>query len=169
MRVATTDRTEIEHICLADAPFFFELVNSPTWLRFIGDRNIRDVKAAEDYLSKGLLKHYEEKGYSYYVVRINDATAIGICGFLKKPHLEYEDFGFAYLPEYQGQGYGFEAGLAILEYGIREFGFQTLDATTSLDNAASIGLLEKLGFIYQRLIDVPGYKDQSRLFRWTHP
>lgn len=167
MRIAQTSRTDIERICLADAPFFLELVNNPTWLRYVGDRDIHDVKAAEDYLTNGILKHYEDNGYSYYAVRTKGGTAIGVCGFLKKPYLQHEDFGFAFLPAYQRQGYGFEAGLCILDYGVQHFGFQELDAVTTVDNDASIGLLEKLGFAYDRMIDIPDENEQLQLYRWS--
>lgn len=167
MIVAQTERTDIAHLAIADAPFIFKLVNSPGWLRYIGDRNIRDIEAAEEYLRTGLLKHYDEKGYSYYVVRQKDGTPIGICGFLKKPHLENEDFGFAFLPEYLRQGFGFEAGVATLKYGVQQFEFRELDAETSAKNLASIRLLEKLGFEYLGPLNHPENHD-SRLYRWQN-
>ena len=118
-------------------------------------------------LKNGFLDHYETRGYSYYVVRLARGQEIGVCGFLKKPYLEHEDFGFAFLPAYQGQGYGFEAGRAILDFGIRQFGFSALDAVTVPDNEASIRLLEKLGFVYLGPVEEPDTKTQLCLYHWT--
>ncbi len=167
MIIAQTERTTIEMLSIEDAPFLLNLVNSPAWLQSIGDRNIHRIDAAEDYLRTGLLKQYDEKGYGYYLVRRKDGKSIGICGFLKKPHLKNEDFGFAFAPEYLRQGYGFEAGLATLEYGIQHFEFRELDAETSAKNLASIRLLEKLGFSYFGPANHPNNPD-TRLYRWKN-
>ena len=90
---------------------------------------------------------------------------MGICGFLKKPYLEYVDFGFAFFEKYHGQGYGYEVGRAAMEYGIETYKFKNLDAVTHIDNIQSIGLLKKLGFRSEGIIDVPETR-RSRLFRW---
>ena len=150
---------------LADAPVILELVNSPSWLRFIGDRNIHDLDAAERYLEDGFLKSYSTPGYSYYLVETKDEEPIGICGFLKKAYLDHEDLGFAFDERFQGQGFGYEVGRPMMEYGVRRFGFRVLDAVTNEDNAASIGLLRKLGFRAAGAVDVPG-SGKGRLFRW---
>ena len=71
---------------------------------------------------------------------------MGIAGFLKKEELENVDFGFAFMPEWQGHGYAYEASRAILAYGIKEFGFLTLDAVTMRENLSSQKLLLKLDF-----------------------
>ena len=165
MNIAQTERTDIANIEIVDAEFILKLVNCPAWLRYIGDRNIRDIGEAEQYLRTGFLKQYSENGYSYYVVRLKNDIPIGICGFLKKPHLENPDFGFAFLPAYVGQGYGYEAGLATLVYGVKQFDFHELDAETSASNVASIRLLEKLGFDYLGPLCHPENQD-SRLYRW---
>ena len=165
MRLFQTERTTVRQMTLADAPFILELVNSPTWIRFIGDRNIRDLDAAQRYLKEGFLAYYATPGYSYYLVETKDEEPIGICGFLNKAYLDHEDLGFAFNERYQGQGFGYEVGRPIMEYGIDRFGFRVLDAVTNDDNAASIGLLSKLGFRSAGTIEVPG-SGKGRLFRW---
>lgn len=165
MRLFQTERTTVRQMTLADAPFILELVNSPTWIRFIGDRNIQDLDAAERYLKDGFLAYYATPGFSYYLVETRDGEPIGICGFLKKAYLEHEDLGFAFDERYQGQGFGYEVGRPIMDYGVDRFGFRVLDAVTNEDNAASIGLLGKLGFRPAGTIEIPG-SGQGRLFRW---
>ena len=168
MCIIQTKRTTISRLSLDDAPFIFELLNTAEWLRYIGDRNIHNIEAAEQYLKNSFLKTYEQHGYSYYLVRIDNNSPIGICGFLRKPYLENEDFGFAYLPKYHSQGYGFEVGRAVLEFGITNFHFKILDALTRIDNVPSIGLLMKLGFQAVGLVKKPDSNgaDWVKLFRW---
>ena len=113
-----------------------------------------------------MLKSYEQFGYGYYVVRTLDEQPIGICGFLKKSFLDNVDFGFAFLPEYQGQGFGSEAGEATLQYGIQQYAFKALDAVTVPANRPSIGLLQKLGFAFQSERLQPETEEQLLIYRW---
>ncbi len=166
MSIGQTSRTIIRKIELTDAPFFVELMNSPPFLRYIGDRNVRNEADAAKYLTNGMLKSYEQFGYGYYVVRTLDEQPIGICGFLKKSFLDNVDFGFAFLPEYQGQGFGSEAGEATLQYGIQQYAFKALDAVTVPANRPSIGLLQKLGFAFQSERLQPETEEQLLIYRW---
>ena len=163
MQILRTERTIIETIQLTDAEFFVSLVNSADWLRFIGDRKVNDVEDARRYLLAGFLKCYDENAFGYYLVRTLALTPIGICGFLKKAHLENVDFGFALLPDWYGLGLGYEAAKAVLDYGIRTFSFSVLDAVTSPDNVRSKRLLEKLGF---NRIGESGNIENAELYRW---
>jgi len=166
VRITQTERTRIDRIRLEDAPFFVRLVNSPTWLKFIGDRHVSSTSDARTFLRNGFLKSYDKFGYSYFLVRSQQRNSLGICGFLKKPYLDNADFGFAFLPEYQGMGYGYETGRAVLDYGIQQFGFRELDAVTMTINEPSIRLLEKLGFASVQLVDVAGAQETLMLYRW---
>lgn len=166
MRIAETQRTWIERIELSDAELFFRLLNSPGWKRFVGDRGVPDLPAAEDYLREKMLPVYEQYGFGYYVIRSHDAASLGICGFLKKPHLENPDFGFALLPEFQGRGLAEETARAVLSFGIETFGFTVLDAETHPENQASIHLLKKLEFQAAGTFTKPNTSEESLLFRW---
>ena len=162
MQILRTERTIIETITLNDAEFFVSLVNSPGWLRFIGNREVNDADDARRYLQTGFLKCYDENGFGYYLVKTLDRTPIGICGFLKKSNLENADFGFALHPDWFGQGLGLESATAVLAYGIRTYSFTVLDAVTSPDNVRSKRLLERLGFIR---IGAIGNMENTELYR----
>ncbi len=164
----TTPRSFIKTITLNDAPFFQALTNSPGWLKYIGNRGTKTLEDTENYLKRSFLKCYEDHGFGYYLITTKENHPIGICGFLKKPTLEYEDFGFAFLPEYCGQGYALEASQAVLDYGIQTYGFQTLDAVTQSDNLKSKRLLEKLNFKYQRILESENDSTPLELYRWSN-
>ena len=161
-----TERTIIDTITLDDAEFIVALVNTPGWLRFIGNPDVSDVNDAKKYLKSGFLRCYRENGYGYYLIRALDHRPIGICGFLKKEHLEYADFGFALHDDWYGRGLGLESAEAVLNYGIEHYQFTVLDAVTSPLNVRSKRLLSKLGFIQQGSISQPGCNEESDLFRW---
>ena len=98
-----------------DAAFFADLVNSPDWLRYIGDRGVTSINDASRFLRDGFLRSYEDNDFGYYLVKTaRERVPIGICGFLRKPMLEHPDFGFALLPAYQGRGLAYESCRAVL-------------------------------------------------------
>ena len=168
MAILRTERTVIDYITLDDAPFFVSLVNTPDWIRFIGDRNVANVDDARRYLQGGFLKSYRDNKFGYYLVSSTDGEPIGIAGFLRKVELENPDFGFALMPEHYGQGLALEASTAVLTYGIKMFDFSVLDAVVLADNMRSIRLLEKLDFLHHG--SLPAAADQALLlYRWHSP
>jgi RimJ/RimL family protein N-acetyltransferase len=91
---------------------------------------------------------------------------VGICGLLQRDTLPQPDIGFAFLARHTGKGYGFESAAAVLELGLKGFKMPVILAITAEENPASIGLLEKLGFRFDKMIQMPAYPGPSRLF--TH-
>ncbi len=164
MQILETDRLTIRYFTLADAAFILELLNDPGWLQFIGNRGVHTIEDARAYLQKGAIKNYARLGYGFYLVeRKLDGAAMGMCGLIKRPNLEDVDIGFAFLPDYRGQGYGVESAEAILQYAHTELGFQRIAAITTIDNTRSIQLLKKLGLRYERIIMWPD-GEQLKLF-----
>lgn len=147
VRILETERLVIRELDSAvDAETIFELLNTPKFLRYIGDRGVRSVEEARDFIENRYRQSYRDHGYGLYAVELKDGTAIGMCGFVRRDTLPGPDIGFAFLPEFEGQGYGFESAAAMMEYGREVLGFGEVLAITSLDNHASGHLLEKLGF-----------------------
>lgn len=162
MIIAKTNRLIISKLSLKDAPFFLKLVNTPHWVKYIGDRNLSTVKDAEDYLLNGTLKSYEEFGFGFYKLQLKEEkTPIGICGLIKREELEEVDLGFAFLSEFEGKGFGYEASLAVITLAKNRFHLKKLLAITLPINSNSIRLLEKLGFIYQK--KVKPFEDDKEL------
>lgn len=153
MIITETSRLIISKFSLEDASFFLKLVNTPNWIKYIGDRNLKTVKDAEDYLLKGTLKSYEDFGFGFYKLYDKESSKyVGTCGLVKREQLEEVDLGFAFLPEFEGKGYGYEASSAVLKIAKERFHLKTLMAITLPINVNSIKLLEKLGFKYQKRV-----------------
>lgn len=126
-----------------DASFIYELVNSEGWLQFIGDRNVKNITDAKDYVQR--IK--DNENVTYWVVRtIIETVPIGIITLIKRDYLEYSDIGFAFLSEYMGKGYAYEGALAVLNGITNDLLYPRLLAITVGENVNSIKLLEKLGF-----------------------
>jgi RimJ/RimL family protein N-acetyltransferase len=154
MIIAETNRLIISKFTLKDAPFFKELVNTPSWLKYIGDRNIKTNEDAEKRIKEGHVKSYETYGFGFYKLHLKEENnkSIGTCGLIKRDTLEDVDIGFALLPEYEGKGFGYEASLAIMELAKHEFNLERLVAITLSSNPNSIKLLEKLGMTYEKTV-----------------
>lgn len=147
MRITETQRLWIEEASVANAPFFFALLNSPNWIKYIGNRNIQSEEDAESYINNFLVKSYRENGFGLYkVVQKEDNKPVGICGFIRRTYLTSVDIGFALLPQYESKGYAYEAAFCILEYGRTKLSLSPVLAITDKDNERSQRLLVRLGF-----------------------
>lgn len=166
MRILETERLLVRELTPDDAAFILELINEPAYHRYIGDKGVRDLAGAEKYLREGPMAMYAKHGFGLWrVSRKHDDTPIGMCGPLQRVGLDHPDLGFALLARFAGQGYAFEAASAILAHVRNVLGLDVLLAITAPENPPSIKLLGKLGFQFERMIDLPGYTGPSRLFR----
>jgi len=153
--VIETERLVLCKFALNDAPFIFDLLNSPKWLQYIGDRGIKSFSDAQDYLVNGPLKSYANYGFGLYLIKLKDAgTPIGMCGLIKRDYLEDIDIGYALLPQYEGKGYAYEIALATTTYASNKLHLLKLAAITNFDNEGSVKLLKKMGFIFKETIMV---------------
>ncbi len=152
MALIETERLLLDKLTLDDAEFILKLVNEPSWIANIGDKQVHNLDDARRYLQDGPITMYQKYGFGLYRVALKDNTPIGMCGILKRDQLPRPDIGFALFPEYCRQGYSFEASCAVLDYAARQLGVQEVTAITSTQNQASIGLLEKLGMTKTGLI-----------------
>lgn len=165
MNILKTERLILRLQTTDDAPFILELVNDPSWIQFIGDRGVKTVEEAARYIENGAIRMYEQFGFCLYVVeKTEDQTLIGICGFVKRDNLEDVDIGFAFLPDYWGKGYAYEAASAVLAYGLDTLEFNRIVAITTQDNHASAKLLERIGLQFEKVIQFSNDSEELRLF-----
>ena len=157
MEIIETDRLRLREIDSSlDAEFILELLNTPSFLKYIGDRGVRNAEDAREFIECRYRKSYRDHGYGLYAVVLKaEDAAIGMCGFVRRDTLPGPDIGFAFLPEYERKGYGFESAAAMMQYGFEVQGFDEVSALTTLDNESSGRLLEKIGFSFNKLIDTP--------------
>ena len=155
--VLETARLLLRRFTVDDAPFILELLNDPDWLKFIGDKGVRTLDAARNYLRKGPIAMYERHGFGLYLVELKAGhIPIGMCGLIKRDSLVDVDVGFAFLPAYRSQGYAHESTAAVLVHGKRDFGLKRIVAIASPGNAKSTTLLEKLGMQLEKTVKLDG-------------
>jgi len=157
-----TERLILKPTEIDDAAFIYDLLNSPKWLKFIGDRNIHNLESAIAYIEERIRPQQVRLGYSNYtVIRKKDGAKIGSCGLYDRQDLEGIDLGFAFLPKFEKQGYGFESASSLLNAAINKFELDQVSAITTSENIASQRLLEKLGLKHIKNIVLP--RDEAEL------
>jgi len=160
-----TERLLVRGFDTNDAEFILELLNQPSFIQFIGDKGVRSVDDARNYITTGPIESYQRHGFGLYLVELKDRKVpIGMCGVLKRESLPDPDLGFAFLPEYWGKGYAFEAASAALDQARDFFKLARILAITNPDNDASIKLLATLGFQFERVMKLSTDSDEVKLF-----
>jgi RimJ/RimL family protein N-acetyltransferase len=182
MKILETQRLIIRELDAArDGKFINDLLNQPSFIKYIGDRGVRSEAEAAEFIETRYRQSYRDHGFGLYAVELKSGFdrsdneiqnpkskiqnwAIGICGFVRRAGLEHPDIGFAFLPQFEGRGYAFESSFAMLEYGREALAIKTVLAITTPDNESSVKLLGKLGFEFRKTVVLPGGDEELNLF-----
>ena len=165
--VIETARLILRKLTGEDAEFILELLNDPAWLQFIGDKGVRNLADAGNYILQGPVAMYSRCGFGLYLAELKSNCApVGICGLIKRHSLKDVDIGFAFLPDYRGQGYAPEAAAAVLEYAKNVLGLTRIVAITASDNQSSIRVLEKIGMRFEQMAKLNEDEPEISLFAY---
>jgi len=155
--VLDTERLRLQPLAESDADFICALLHDPGFLRWIGDRGVRTTADVPAYLRNGPWAMYEQHGFGLLRVALRESgEPIGMCGLLQRDWLDVPDIGFSFFQQHCNRGYGREAAAAVLQEGERRLGLREVGAIVDPGNAASIGLLTRLGFAYRHPVTPPG-------------
>jgi RimJ/RimL family protein N-acetyltransferase len=147
-----------------DADFILELLNDAAFLQFIGDKGVRNLDDARQYISEGPGQSYRQHGFGLYAVCLHDATPVGICGLVKRNGLEDVDVGFAFLARHRSRGYAVESAAAVLAHAYRTLCLRRVVAIVSPENLGSIAVLERIGLKFERMIRLSEDRAELKLF-----
>ncbi|KRA18000.1 GCN5 family acetyltransferase [Lysobacter sp. Root983] len=146
-----TQRLTLDELAPPDADFIVELLNDPAFLANIGDRGVRDHADALRYIANGPAASYAKHGFGLWLVRDKaSGERLGLSGLLQRDTLPDADIGYAFLPQYRGQGYAVEACTAVIAHAREPLRLPRVLAIVSPGNEASTRVLEKIGLRYQR-------------------
>lgn len=162
-----TERLILKPTTEDDAEFIIELLNSPTWLKYIGNRNVTTKTEAEEYINKRIKPQLDRIGISSFtLVTKADNIKVGLCGLYDREGLDGFDIGFALLPEFENNGYALESAIKVKEIAINELKLNEIKAITTKDNVASQRLLEKLGLQFNSTIRIPNDDEELLLYKY---
>lgn len=164
MNEIETDRLLLRRLDAGDAPFILELLNERSFLRFIGDKGVRTLDDAREYIAKQIAS-YEGLGFGLYLTeRKQDGAAIGICGLVKRESLDDVDVGFAFLPAFWSQGFAVESASAVIDHATAVLKLPRVLAITNPDNIGSINVLNKIGLRFHRMTKLSADGQELKLF-----
>ena len=146
-----TPRLRLLPVVETDAALLLAIWNDPRFIHYVSDRGIRTLEQARAAIVEGPAGLFEVYGYGpYRVERKSDDESVGICGLFRREFLDDPDLGYAVLPGFRGEGYASEAARQVLVIAAVAFGLKRVKALISPANAASIHVIEKLGFSFER-------------------
>jgi len=149
-----------------DAELIYQLMNTLQFIKFVGDRNIHSIEAAEEYIRSKMLPQLNTLGYSSYtLITKTDGIKIGTCGLYNRDGLNGIDIGFGLLSQHEGFGYAYEAASIIIKVAFEEFDIRGINAITSKENFASQRLLEKLGLERIGTTTLPNEDEELFLYK----
>lgn len=147
-----------------DCPFILRLLNQQGFYDHIGDKNVRNLEDAKNYIIDGPNKSFIQHGFGLMLVATTEGEPVGLCGLLKRDNLGHPDLGYAICETHYRKGYAFESCQGVLSHYQSQ---RPLLAITLLENTASQNLLLKLGFIKEQVLEATPHQDASQLFRLT--
>jgi RimJ/RimL family protein N-acetyltransferase len=151
-----------------DAPFILEILTDPDFIANVGDRGVHDLAAAQSYIADRMRPSYQTHGFGLYLVELRtSAEPLGICGLLRRDSHPDIEIGFAFLPRARGQGYALEAALATMNFARCRLGLKRVVALTALHNHRSIRVLERLGFLSERIVRLAPNDPDRLLLAWS--
>ena len=165
MRNLRTERLQLRPLTVNDDDFVLELLNEPSFLEHIGDKQVRTREDAKSYVELGPQASYAAHGFGLDCVELRSSgEPIGICGLLQREFLDDVDVGYAFLPRYWSRGYATEAVEAVMVDARDRLGLTRVAALVNGNNDSSIRLLGKLGFRFERMVSLHEGEQDVRLY-----
>jgi [ribosomal protein S5]-alanine N-acetyltransferase len=146
---------------------YFEIMSLDSVTKYYGMESLQTLDQAENII-KSFKEGFESKRSMRWGITIKETgTFIGTVGLnnLQIGNKKAE-IGFEIHPDYWSNGYTSEASGAVIEYAFNELQLYRMGAITFLENKASIGLLEKIGFRKEGILR--GYIFQNGVSNDTH-
>ena len=165
MEILNTERLVISKFTLNEASFIIELMNDKDWIQNIGDRGVRTLDDAENYIKDKFLASYDKYGFGFYVITLKSTKErIGTVGLIDRDGIEGVEIGYGMLPAFRGKGYALEAAKAIFNHAQNTFRIDKIVAIVNPNNKGSIHLLEKLGLRYEKMVRLSGETKDIKYF-----
>ena len=165
MEALETARLLLRPLNSDDTAFIIELLNEPSFIQNIGQRNVHTDEKARAYITNSALNSYAKNGFGLAAVALKETgETLGMCGLIRRDTLDDVDLGYAFLPRYWGKGYAVESSQAWLKFGWDKIGLTRVVAVVDPANEPSVRVLEKLGFVYEKMVRLAADNIELKLF-----
>jgi RimJ/RimL family protein N-acetyltransferase len=143
----TAQRVKLRWLVPADVQSLYDVFSNDDVMRYWSRPPFTRVEEARE-LVEAIERAFAQKSlYQWGVARADDDRVIGTCTLssVDASNLRAE-LGYALGREHWGRGLMGEALARLLDFSFEELGMRRLEADVDPNNAASIALLERLGF-----------------------
>lgn len=161
--VLETKRCLIRETTQEDVEAFYEIYKYPQITEFMEDL-YPEVEQEKEYV-----REYIEKVYGFYdfgvwtIIEKASGEIIGRAGFSYRAGFDEPELGFVIGVPWQRKGFAFEVCSAVLEYGMEELGFESVNAMVRPQNEASLHLCERLGFAARGIVHIQSEREGAAL------
>ncbi|WP_162415611.1 GNAT family N-acetyltransferase [Cyclobacterium roseum] len=148
-----------------DAPLLYDLMTGANWLSHIGDRGIKTVTDAKQYILDKMHPELSVKGFvNHVIIDAETKEEVGTCSLHNREGVEGLDVGYAILESFEGNGYATASAPKVVELAIHTHGAEIVRAITTDSNTGSCRVLEKIGFQHDGYVQLQKGNEQFKLY-----
>lgn len=164
--ILETERLVVRELALSDMDELFELYSYEGMTDYM--EGLYPYEEEYEYQKAYIANMYRFFGYGMWLVFEKESgKLVGRAGVEHREELEGElELGYAIGTPWQGKGYATEVCCGILQYVHEELGFEEICSLVQPENAVSVHLLEKWGFVQKRemILDGTNYRMYKKTF-----
>ncbi len=153
---AETERLILRELMESDLEGMFELDSNPEVHKYLGNKPVKTKEQTKEAI-QFIRQQYIDRGIGRFAaVERSSGDFIGWTGLKlntgDKETLgdksDFHDIGYRFIPRYWGKGYATESSVAMLDFGFKELGIDTIFGAAEIGNIASNKVLQKIGLKY---------------------
>ena len=146
-----TERLLIRPFKTEDIEPAFLMDSDPEVNRYTGESGNVSIKETEKRIVENVFGDYEKYGYGRLAVVLKSENKfIGFTGLKYLEDMDEVDLGYRFMKAYWGKGFATESAKACLNLAFEKLQLNRLIAMVLPENTASIRVLEKLNFEYEK-------------------
>ena len=152
--ICETKRCFVRETAIEDVKSFYRIYCDKSITAYM-DNLFQDQDEEKQYIKDYIEKVYGFYGFGMWTVCLRETgEVIGRAGLSMREGFEEPELGYVIGKKWQRQGIAFEVCEKILEYGREELGFERVQALMDPRNIASERLCRKLGFRYEKELEL---------------
>jgi len=153
-----TDRLRLRELVVDDAGTLLAIHGDREAMRWFGTDPLTDLQQAERLVETfASWRHLPNPGLRWGIER-KDGALIGTCGLFKwNRGWRSCTLGYELAASSWGQGFMRESLTTVIDWGFDSMGLNRIEAQIHPQNAASLGLAKRLGFVEEGLLRQAGY------------
>jgi len=133
----------------SDAQHIFDTwATNPNVTKYMRWRPHKDINETHDFVKMCIQNETNPKNFDWLFVLKETNLPIGSGGIYWNEKHNMFELGYCLAEQYWGQGFAYEASVAIMNFAKHELNATEFFACHAKDNINSGKILEKLGFIY---------------------